>query len=297
MLTEIRKLVSQNLMTWLLVAVLMPLLVTSVAAQNNPFDGWLVPRDSPPATISQTVGVTEVTIKYHRPAVRGREIWGKLEPYDKVWRAGANEATTISLSTDVKIQGQPLRAGTYALFMIPSSAEWTIIFSKTARQWGAFTYQETQDALRVKVKPQQAEFQERLQYNFPTVTEDSAQVVLHWEKVKVPFMVSVDTLAQTLARVNGAFYWQAGYFAANYFYQSKTRLDEALKWANAAVAMEESISTLTLKAKILAELKRYDEALKTAEQALTLTAKSPNPARAKESVEKLIADLKQYRER
>jgi len=295
MLTEVRKLVSQNLAAWMLVAVLMSLFVTSVAAQNNPFDGWLVPRESPPATISQTVGVTEVTIKYHRPAVRGRVVWGELEPYDKVWRAGANEATTISFNTDVKIEGQPLRAGTYALFMIPSSAEWTIIFSKTARQWGAFTYQEAQDALRVKVKPQQAELQERLQYSFPTVTEESAQVVLHWEKVKVPFTVSVDPLAQTLARVNGAFYWQAGYFAANYFYQSKTRLDEALKWANAAVAMEESISTLTLKAKILGELKRYDEALKTAEQALTLTAKSPNPARAKESVEKLIADLKKMK--
>lgn len=290
MLNEIRRTALQNLAAWILLAVLMPLLVTSAAAQT-PY-GWVMPRESPAASISQTVGVTEITIKYHRPAVKDREIWGKLEPYDKVWRAGANEATTITFSTPVKIEGQPLPAGTYALFMIPTTAEWTVIFNKTAKQWGAFTYQEPQDALRVKVKPQQAELQERLQYSFPLVTENSAQVVLHWGKLKIPFNVTVDTAAQALAKAKSSFDWQAGYFAADYFYQAKTQLEEGLKWINASIAVEENISNLMLKAKILGELKRYDEAIKTAEQALTLTAKSPNPARAKESVEKLIAELK-----
>ena len=274
-------------------AILFLLLTTLAQAQNYPFDGWLTPRESPPATAVQTVGVTEITIKYHRPAVKGREIWGKLEPYDKVWRAGANEATTISFSTDVKIEGQPLPAGTYGLFMIPTPTEWTIIFSKNAKQWGAFTYKQEQDALRIKVKPQQAELQERLQYSFPTVTEENTQIVLHWEKLKVPFNVTVDTVALTKARVKNGFYWQAGWFTANYFFQNK-QLDEAIKWANAAVAMEESTTNLILKAKILAEMKRFDEAIQTAERAMTVAEKSPNAAQLKDTYAKLIAEWKKH---
>jgi tetratricopeptide (TPR) repeat protein len=279
----------------LIITITLFLLLTTLAqAQTNPYDGWLVPRESPPASVSQVIGVTEVTIKYDRPAVKGREIWGKLVPYDKVWRAGANEATTITFSTDVKIEGQPLRAGSYALFMIPTPTEWAIIFSKAPKQWGAFTYQETQDALRVKVKPLTTELQERLLYNFPIVAADSAQVALHWEKLKVPFNVTVDTVAQTMARVKRGFYWQAGWFAANYFYQNK-QLDEALKWANAAIALEESAGNHILKAKILAELKHYDEAIQTAERAVTLAEKLPNAAQVKESYGKLIAEWKRLK--
>ena len=267
-------------------------LAVPAVAQNYPFDGWLTPRESPPAAVTQTVGLTEITLRYHRPAVKGREVWGKLEPWDKVWRAGANEATTISFSTDVKVEGQPLAAGTYALFMIPNPAEWTVIFNKTVRQWGAFTYKAEQDALRVKVKPQAAELQERLQFSFPAVGEDSAQIALHWEKLKVPFTITVEPVAQTLARVKTGFYWQAGYFAANYFYQRKTQLDEALKWINAALAMEENVGSLLLKARILAELKRPDEALGVAERALPLAEKAPNAAQAKTAVEKLLGELK-----
>jgi hypothetical protein len=293
MLREVRRKTLGNLAAWLLLASLIVLFPTLATAQT-PY-GWVMPRESPPASISQTVGVTEITIKYHRPAVKGRVIWGGLEPYDKVWRAGANEATTITFSTPVKIEGQALPAGTYALFMIPTQTEWTVIFNKTARQWGAFSYQEAQDALRVKVKPQQAEHIERLQYSIPVATNHSAQVVLHWEKIQVPFTVTVDTAAQALAKAKSGFDWQAGYFAADYFYQARTQLEDALKWANASIAVDENVSNLMLKAKILAEMKRPDEAISTAERALTLTSKSPNPARAKESVEKLIAELKKMK--
>lgn len=256
--------------------------------------GWVMPRESPPGAVSQTVGVTEIMIEYHRPAVKGREIWGKLEPYDKVWRAGANEATTISFSTDVKIEGQPLPAGTYGLFMIPTPAEWTIIFSKNAKQWGAFTYKPAQDALRVKVKPQSAELQERLQYSFPVVTENSAQIVLQWEKLKIPFTVTVDAAATALAKAKAGFSWESGWFAANYFLEAKTNLEDALKFVNASIGMDENSGNLILKAKILAELNRYDEALQVAGRALALADKSPATAQAriKESVEKLISELK-----
>ncbi|MFQ5778141.1 MAG: DUF2911 domain-containing protein, partial [Terriglobia bacterium] len=147
------------------------------------------PRPSPNASISQTIGVTEVTISYGRPGVKGREIWGALVPYGQVWRTGANEATTISLSTGVIIEGQKLAPGTYALFTIPSANEWTLIFNKTAQQWGAFSHDASQDALRVTVKPQAADHSEWMSFQFEDLSEDSATVVLRWGKVAVPFKI------------------------------------------------------------------------------------------------------------
>ena len=257
--------------------------------------GWIMPRESQAASVSQTVGVTKIVIDYHRPAVRERAIWGALEPYDKVWRAGANEATTISFSTDVKIEGQALKAGTYGLFMLPTATEWTVIFNKDAKQWGAFTYKAEQDALRVKVTPQAAELQENMQYTFPVVTDDSATVAMHWEKLRVAFKVTIDTPAQALAKARGGFNWQSGWFAADYFYQKKARLDDALKYINASIALEENTSNLMLKARILGEMKRHDEAFQTAERALGLVDKTPNQARVKASIDKLMADLKKQK--
>lgn len=182
---------------WLPLAVFAVMTLTTVTVLGQSQFGWVMPLDSPAASISQTIGVTEITLKYHRPAVKGRKIWGGLEPYDKVWRAGANDATTISFSTAVKIEGQPLPAGTYALFMIPTPNEWTVIFNKTAKQWGAFNYKEADDVLRIKVAPQAAEHQEELQYSFPTANNDAATLVFHWEKVKLALRIAADTPALT----------------------------------------------------------------------------------------------------
>lgn len=148
------------------------------------------PRVSPMASVSQTIGEsTEITVAYSRPAVKGREIWGKLVPYDKVWRSGANEATTISFSDDVLIEGQALAAGTYALFTIPSRDEWTIIFNKKAQQWGAFKYDSKEDALRIKVKPQAAPQTEWLEFVFEQANGTAAVLALRWEKIKTAFKI------------------------------------------------------------------------------------------------------------
>ena len=149
-------------------------------------------RPSPRASAMQAIGATEVTIAYGRPQVKERKIWGGLVPYNRVWRAGANEATTITLSSDVLIEGQKLAAGTYALSAIPTETEWTLTFNKVATQWGAFYYNSEFDALRVKVKPQTAEHQEWLSYNFEILSPTSAQVTLHWEKVKVAFKIELE---------------------------------------------------------------------------------------------------------
>jgi Protein of unknown function (DUF2911) len=152
-------------------------------------------RVSPKASISQTIGFTDITINYSRPGVKGRKIWGSLVPYSKVWRAGANEATKITFNKNVEINGEKLPAGTYSFFAIPGEKEWTLIFNKVANQWGAFTYNELQDALRIKVKPTQNNFHEWLMYSFsdmnvqPAGKTNSALVNLMWDKLKVSFKI------------------------------------------------------------------------------------------------------------
>ncbi|MCH7826673.1 MAG: DUF2911 domain-containing protein [Bacteroidetes bacterium] len=152
-------------------------------------------RVSPKAEVSQTIGLTEVSISYSRPGVKEREIWGGLVPYNKVWRTGANEATKITFSTDVKINGKELKKGVYAFFAIPTKKEWTLIFNNVADQWGAFTYNEAKDALRIETKPVSGNFSEWLYYSFTDMdvkkrgNPNSGVVSLNWGKLKVPFTV------------------------------------------------------------------------------------------------------------
>jgi len=163
------------------------LFTNSTSAQNKKKDL----RISPMAEVTQTVGFTDVRIVYSRPGVKGRTIWGKLVPYDAVWRAGANEATKITFSTDVTIEGKKLKKGSYSFFAIPGKSEWTLIFNKVADQWGAFEYNESEDALRIKVKTEKAKWQEWLSYTINKASDTSAVIRLEWEKIKVPFKVEV----------------------------------------------------------------------------------------------------------
>jgi len=160
-----------------LLAVLILLIAVSAFAQP----ALRLPDVSPAATVGQTVGITDIAITYHRPAVNNRKIFGGLVQYNDVWRAGANENTTISFSTPVKIEGQPLPAGTYGLFMIPSPTQLTIIFSKFAGSWGAYNYDPAEDELRVKVTPHATQdSQERLAYDFDSITNNSVTAGLRW---------------------------------------------------------------------------------------------------------------------
>jgi hypothetical protein len=148
-------------------------------------------RVSPKASVMQIVGFTEINIDYNRPGVKERVIWNELVPYDKVWRAGANEATKFTFSTDVKINGKTLKAGSYSFFVIPSKEKWTLIFNKIADQWGAFEYNEAEDALRFEVTPEDAHLQEWLTYTITKSSNNSAILRLEWEKLKVSFTVEV----------------------------------------------------------------------------------------------------------
>src|SRR5205085_9782898 len=158
-----------------------------------------LPYASQAAQVKQRVGVTDITVTYHRPVVNGRKIWGGLVPMGQVWRAGANENTTIEFSTPVSVEGKPLAAGTYGLHMIPNTDNWTVIFSKMAVAWGSYTYDQAEDALRVDVKPRTIEMEEALEYEFEDLKPDSVSVTMKWEKTAVPFRVSVDETQTVLA--------------------------------------------------------------------------------------------------
>lgn len=158
-----------------------------------------LPAPSQRAQVAQRIGITDITIDYHRPLVKDRKIWGALVPYGQVWRAGANENTTVSFSGPVMVESKPLEKGTYGLHMLPNADEWTVIFSKMSDAWGSFTYDQAEDALRVAVKPKPAEMHNALTYDFADLQPDSAVIELEWEKLAVPFKVSVDVHAAVLA--------------------------------------------------------------------------------------------------
>jgi hypothetical protein len=174
-------------------SLMMILVLTGLLVQLSHTQSQITtPRPSQSALVEQQIGLTKIKISYHRPGVNDREIWGALVPYNQVWRAGANENTTIYFSDPVKIEGKDLAAGKYGLHMIPTENEWTIIFSTVNTEWGSFGYNEAEDALRVNVKPEAAPFEERLNYRFDDPTGAGVVVTLYWEKLRIPFTVDID---------------------------------------------------------------------------------------------------------
>jgi hypothetical protein len=281
-----------------------------------------VPRPSQKASVMQTIGVTDLTITYSRPGIKGRMIWGDapatatarvkgdatlddqnarqkgepIVPYGHVWRTGANEATQFSVSDDVLVNGQPLKAGTYSLHTIPGREEWTIIFNSDAGQWGSFTYDGQKDVLRVKAKPQMiADNQEWLIYSFDPVTDNSAQVNIRWEKVSVPFTVEVkDVAALTLQKARAAVAaakaddWRTPFQAANYALQSKNE-ELGAQWLEQSIKIKPTFQNLSAKANMLFSAGKKDEALVIAEQAIQ-QGKTDKVDTAR--FEKRVADMK-----
>ncbi len=250
-----------------------------------------VPRPSPNATVSQMIGLTEVTVHYSRPGVKGRKVWGELVPYKEVWRTGANENTTITFSTPVEIGGKELAAGTYGLQTIPDTASWTVIFSKDAKLWGAFDYKKENDALRVEVKPQPAETsQERMSFDFTDLSDNSATLELRWEKLAVPIKIGSDTNKNLKASIR----WQSPYQAANYCVQANSCLDEAGRWLDASIALDDNFFNERAKALLLAKKNDTKGAVAAGEKALALASKQKQapPAEQVKDLENQVAQWK-----
>ncbi|MDD5565227.1 MAG: DUF2911 domain-containing protein, partial [Thermoanaerobaculaceae bacterium] len=278
-----------------LLAIAAPLAAAALAAAAPARAQLDLPRVSPQATISQTVGLTNVTITYCRPGVKGRAIWGGLVPYDQVWRTGANEATTITFADDVTIDGTKLPAGTYGLFTIPGKDEWTIIFNKGAKQWGAYQYKQAEDVLRIKVKPHEAPFRELLTFCFPAVATDSATVAIVWDKLAVPFTFTVDTVDKVLAQARKAIAeakpddWRTSYRAAAFCLDNNVNLPEARTWLAKSVAVKETMYNLAGQARFLALDGKKAEAIALAKKAIAV-GKAADPKADTGMVDNLIKE-------
>lgn len=236
-------------------AAALALLAAPLAAQFPPL---VLPRVSQRASVSQHVGLTQISISYHRPSVQGREVWGKLVPFDTVWRAGANENTVIAFSSPVRVAGREVPAGRYGLHMIPSRGAWTVILSRQANAWGSFAYDPQQDFLRVQTTPvPTAESQEQLVYTFDGPTGDSVTATLRWAKLAVPIPIAVntgtvvvDSLREQLTNMP-QFFWQSWSQAAAWCVANGVNLEEAGQWADRSIAIQPTYTNLQVKASVL----------------------------------------------
>jgi hypothetical protein len=257
------------------------------------------------ASVSQWIGLVEVNVTYNSPKVTGPDgtdrtgkIWGQLVPYGMAnlgfgtcgdqcpWRAGANENTVFRVSQDVKVEGQPLAAGAYGLFMIPGQEEWTVIFSKNSTSWGSFFYNAAEDALRVKVKPKKSDFNHWLTYEFTERQPDRATVALKWEYLQVPWTITVDNanelyvenLRRQLRNAPG-FNWKGWQEAADFCFDNKVNLKEGLVWAQNAVSVpyigQENFFTLRTLANLQAANGLTAEAEKTFQKAINYPGATP----------------------
>jgi hypothetical protein len=233
-----------------------------------------LPRVSQNSTIKQTVGLTDITVTYSRPGVKGRVIWGELVPYDQPWRTGANEATTITLSEDVMIGGTKLAAGSYALLTIPGKEEWQVVVNKDKDMWGSNGYKAESDLVRIKVKPTAAEHMEWMAFGFENLTFNSADLVLRWEKLRLAIPITNDDLEQVVTNAKAEVAaakpddWRAPYRAANFMFDASLEPALTAEWAKKSAAIEGNYQTLTLMAKIAAKDGKTKDAIAHAEKAI-----------------------------
>jgi len=245
------------------------------------------PAASPACTLKQRIGLTDIEVVYSRPGVKNRTVFGGIVPYGQVWRTGANQATTISFSTPVKLEGVEIPAGKYALFTIPGEKEWTVIISKNAAQWGSFQYNEKDDVARFKVKPVTlAESIETFTIEFNRIRDESAVLNLVWDKTVVPIHLSVEVTSQLVTQIDAAmaapgkksdgFYFQA----ATFYYNHDLDQKKALEWVNAGLADNPRIAyeMLHLKAQILAKQGDKAGAIAAAKQSTELAIKAEGPS-------------------
>lgn len=229
-------------------------------------------RVSPKAEVIQFIGLSKISINYSRPAVKNREIWGSLVPYNNgipfPWRAGANENTTIEFSDDVKINGNTLKTGIYGFHIIPSKDEWILIFSSQSKSWGSFFYDASFDVLRIKVKPLENEFTEWLEYGFNDLTPNSAKIYLKWEKLSVEFLaefneneVILNNIRQQLLSLPG-FGWEGPMEAATFCLENNFNFDEALKWIDLSIGRNPNFQNRIIKVGLLEKLNLKEDAEK-----------------------------------
>lgn len=263
-------------MRTLIALTVMALWAWSVQAQIN------TPAPSPSSKLQQTVGLTEVTVEYSRPSVKGRTIFAEdgLVPFGKMWRTGANRNTVITFSDDVKVEGNELKAGSYALYTIPGADAWTVIFYTDTNNWGLpQEWDSSKEAARFVVRPVEHCFTESFTINIDKLRNESAEIQLIWERTKVPIQLEVDVDSKVMAdikRVMGGPTRGDYYAAARYYYEADKDLEQALEWVRKANELDPRYWQYRLEAQILAKMRRYDEAIQAAKKSLELAKEAGN---------------------
>jgi hypothetical protein len=275
-----------------------PLLLAAVLAaapSRTRAEEARLPQASPAAKAALTVGVTDIEIVYHRPGVKGRQIWGGLVPWNEVWRLGANNATTISFSTPVQVEGHDVPAGTYGLFAVPGQDRWTLILNKQPKQWGAYFYKPEEDLLRFDVKPQTGPATEWMVFHMTPSGSDAAVIEMAWDTLRVPFTVKADVQRRVwegLDRLLGGNPSAANYLSAVvYALQTETRVDQAMGWVDRSLALEDGFWGHEYKAKLLQREGKVEEALQHLDKAMEL-AKGKAPQGYIDGLAKLKAEWK-----
>ena len=235
-----------------------------------------IPRESPAATERLNIGISSVEITYHRPAVKGRTVWGGLVPYGQAWRLGANDATTLEISDPMKIAGRDVPAGKYGLFAIPGPDAWTLILNKRAQQWGAYFYKAEEDFLRFEVKPEVGPFMEWMTFDLTPEGRDKARIGFAWEKLRFSVPVEADVDKIVWSRYDAALAdpkagWDVYQTVAQYALQREQRLDDAMRWVDKSISLQESFWNYETKARLLHKAGKTKEALPLLEKALTLS--------------------------
>jgi len=271
-------------------ALIILLIISFVTASWAQLD---LPRPSPNSSVMQYVGITKVKITYSSPGVKGRKIWGGLVPYNEVWRTGANEATEMHFSTDVKINGQDLAAGEYSFFTIPGETEWTVIFN-SRNDIGGLDYQEDADVLKLKVKPEAGQFRERMTFLIENNTNDAADIVLHWEKLRLVLKMVANTNEMIMKNAEKEIgdTWETPYQAANYCLQQDVHLDKAMEWINLSTSLKETYWNTRVKAQLQAKQGKKKDALQTMTKAIALGEKMDNEPFDFAAMKKMLEEWK-----
>ncbi len=254
---------------------------------QSPAQQLQVPRLSQGAKIVQTIGLSEIAVSYHRPGVKGREIWGKLVPYNEIWRTGANEPTLVTLSDDATIEGKKIAAGTYRLVTIPTPKEWTIVFNTETKNWGTI-YNAKYDSIRFKVMPETGPHEEWMSFGFTDLTPNSARLVLAWEKLRIGFKIEFNTLSKLQASIGR---WDVLNEAARFALDNKLYMNEAMTWIDRSILLDKNYQNLKTKAELLARSGKYGDAIATAEEAIKV-GKTRDQKLDTSAVEKLISEWK-----
>lgn len=267
---------------------------TAAEAQQGPPE---LPQLSPAASVGQRVGLTDFTVKYSSPAVKDRKVWGDLVPYEKLWRTGANAPTTLQASRDFRFGGQPVPAGTYALYTIPGKSKWTVILN-SATTASVNDYDQSKDVARVTVKPGSADFRERMTFLFADTTDDTTSLDLEWEKRRVSIPIAVDTATQAMANIDATLNdsWRPHFSSARYLLDNGGDLNRALQLIDTSISIKAVWWNHWVKAQILAKQGKRADAIAVAEQAQRLGAGDRVYENFfKEQVATAIADWKKKR--